>query len=265
MRYIRPVQARISDTWRGHKNRPTPSSEPGVDYACGFGTPVRAPADGTIERIHDSPAGGGGRAILLRTGDDWHRALHLSRIDVVRGDRVVQGQVIGRSGASARGSEHGVGSHLHWTFWRARGANVPVPGISGTDDFEGIVDLDLAAVAAFDKEDDMFTDEDRALLIKVRNEIMNTHAGIWSGGRATIDGQVSVFNYGVLPIVARNQMLIARLAGQIAALQNVVDQLTSSNDVVLDQVAVDEAQERGSREARGGFIEDVVTNVPDIP
>ncbi len=62
MAYIRPVgEARISDSWEGHKDRPVPSSEPGVDYAVGVGTDVVAPADGVVHGIKDSISGASGR------------------------------------------------------------------------------------------------------------------------------------------------------------------------------------------------------------
>ena len=47
--------------------------------------------------------------------------LHLSRIDVQVGQIVQQGQVIGLSGASGKGSERGYGPHLHFSF-RSGGA-----------------------------------------------------------------------------------------------------------------------------------------------
>ncbi|HEX5730155.1 M23 family metallopeptidase [Microbacterium sp.] len=269
MAYRRPFDGDIdiSDSWQGHRDRPTPSSEPGVDYACGPGTAVLAPADGVIRDTHDSPDGGGGRTVLLRTGDDWHRALHLSSIEpgIFPGKRVSQGQVIARSGRSAAGSEFGVGSHLHWTFWRARGDIPPVPGTTRTDDFERFVGQNRSAGVGSFEEDDMFSEEDRALLTTVRNEIMNTHAGIWSGGQASIDGQVRVFNYGVLPIVVRNQELIAELWGKIAGLEEVVKQLTTTNNVMLDVDAINAANDLGARDARNGFANDVVTIHPDIP
>jgi pyruvate/2-oxoglutarate dehydrogenase complex dihydrolipoamide acyltransferase (E2) component len=47
-----------------------------------------------------------------------HKAdyLHLSRVDVSPGQAVKQGQVIGLSGASGKGSERGYGPHLHLSF-----------------------------------------------------------------------------------------------------------------------------------------------------
>ena len=97
---------------------------------------------------------------MLRTGNDWHRALHLRRIDVAPGQRVNQGQVIGSSGASAMGQEnHPMGAHLHWTFWRARGDIPPVPGTTGTDDFERFVGQNRSTGIGNFEEDDMFSEE----------------------------------------------------------------------------------------------------------
>ena len=47
-----------------------------------------------------------------------HRAdyLHLSRIDVLQGQEVKQGQIIGLVGGSGLGKENGYGAHLHFSF-----------------------------------------------------------------------------------------------------------------------------------------------------
>jgi pyruvate/2-oxoglutarate dehydrogenase complex dihydrolipoamide acyltransferase (E2) component len=42
--------------------------------------------------------------------------LHLSRIDVVAGQQVKQGQIIGAVGGSGLGKENGYGAHLHLSF-----------------------------------------------------------------------------------------------------------------------------------------------------
>jgi murein DD-endopeptidase MepM/ murein hydrolase activator NlpD len=75
--------------------------------------------------------------------------LHLSRIDVRVGQVVQQGQVIGLSGASGKGSERGYGPHLHFSF---RSGGSPFSG-AGNQDFEAIlrewgVDKAPAAAAA---------------------------------------------------------------------------------------------------------------------
>ena len=107
--WIRPVDGgSISDTFEGHKNRAKPALNPGIDYAVGTGTPVKAVADGTVTGIVNTFTGSGGRMIFL-SFPSGHTAdyLHLSRIDVQPGQAVKQGQVLGLSG----GSEHTFTSH----------------------------------------------------------------------------------------------------------------------------------------------------------
>jgi LysM repeat protein len=61
--------------------------------------------------------------------------LHLSRIDVVAGQEVKQGQVIGLSGASGLGKENGYGPHLHLSV---RIGGRPTMG-AGNLDFEKLL------------------------------------------------------------------------------------------------------------------------------
>lgn len=114
MSYLRPTSARISDSWQGHKNRRPPSQEPGTDYACAYGTTLVAPANGRIVSVQTSTAGATGRFLTIDLDDGRRiRWLHLSAILVGNGARVSRGQSIARSGASAWGSEWGVGAHVH--------------------------------------------------------------------------------------------------------------------------------------------------------
>jgi murein DD-endopeptidase MepM/ murein hydrolase activator NlpD len=113
--WIRAVEGRITDSFDGHKNRKVnPSRNPGTDYGVPTGTPVKAIADGTITGIVPTFTGSGGR-MIFQSFPSGHNAdyLHLSRIDVVAGQQVKQGQVIGLSGASGLGKENGYGPHLH--------------------------------------------------------------------------------------------------------------------------------------------------------
>jgi murein DD-endopeptidase MepM/ murein hydrolase activator NlpD len=112
-RFIRPVQAGISDNFAAHKARG--SVNPGTDYVVGVGTPVVAVADGVVVGTTTSIAGAGGRMVWLDTTTDGYNFdyLHLSRVDVSPGQAVKQGQVLGLSGASGKGSERGYGPHLH--------------------------------------------------------------------------------------------------------------------------------------------------------
>lgn len=83
----------------------------GVDVAGVTGTPVYAPADGVVTLAAAEPFTLEGRLLLIDHGMGLDSAfLHLSRIDVRLGDRVVQGQRIGAIGATGRAS----GPHLHW-------------------------------------------------------------------------------------------------------------------------------------------------------
>lgn len=114
-RFIKPVNAGISDSFAAHQARK--SVNPGTDYVVGVGTPVVAVADGVIVGTTTSIAGAGGRMVFLDTTTDGYNFdyLHLSRIDVSPGQSVKQGQVIGLSGASGKGSERGYGPHLHFS------------------------------------------------------------------------------------------------------------------------------------------------------
>ena len=75
------------------------------------GTPARAPADGVIVLATDHPFSLEGNLVMIDHGFGLVSALmHLQRIDVKTGDRVVRGQAIGLIGATGRAT----GPHLHW-------------------------------------------------------------------------------------------------------------------------------------------------------
>jgi murein DD-endopeptidase MepM/ murein hydrolase activator NlpD len=113
--WIRPVEAKISDTFQDHLRRN--SVNPGTDYMTAIGVPVLAIADGTVAKTVTTIAGAGGRMVLLDF-PSGHKAdyLHLSRVDVEKGQAVKKGQVLGLSGASGLGKERGYGPHLHLSF-----------------------------------------------------------------------------------------------------------------------------------------------------
>ena len=116
--WIRPVDGgSISDSFNGHVGRNPTSRNPGTDYAVPTGTPIKAIADGTITGIVPTFAGAGGR-MVYQSFPSGHNAdyLHLSRIDVVAGQQVKQGQIIGAVGGSGLGKENGYGAHLHLSF-----------------------------------------------------------------------------------------------------------------------------------------------------
>jgi murein DD-endopeptidase MepM/ murein hydrolase activator NlpD len=142
MSWIRPVEAAISDDFAAHVARK--SVNPGVDYVVGIGTPVVAVADATVARVSHTITGAGGRMVLLDFASG-HKAdyLHLSRVDVKKGDVVKQGQVLGLSGASGLGKEKGYGAHLHFSF---RMGGTHTSG-AGNIDFETMVGASTPAPA----------------------------------------------------------------------------------------------------------------------
>ena len=80
-----------------------------VDYGAPIGTPVRAVADGVV--THAGWNGGYGISIWLRHARGYETMFnHLSKIDVRRGDRVRQRQVIGRVGSTGLST----GPHLDY-------------------------------------------------------------------------------------------------------------------------------------------------------
>lgn len=114
--WIRPTKTtKISDDFHDHTARG--SVNPGVDYVVGTGTPVFAVADAVVSGVTTTISGAGGRMVWLNFGNGYCADyLHLSRVDVKKGDTVKQGQVLGLSGGSGRGSEKGYGAHLHFSF-----------------------------------------------------------------------------------------------------------------------------------------------------
>ena len=114
----RPVAGgSISNTFAQHVARK--SVNPGVDFAVAKGTAVVAPASGVVKKVRTTVSGSGaaGRFVIIYHDNGGSSDLiHLSRVDVKVGDRVSQGEQVGLSGASANGSENGVGPHLHWTY-----------------------------------------------------------------------------------------------------------------------------------------------------
>lgn len=84
----------------------------GIDYMCSVGTSVRASAGGVI--VEASSSGwnyGWGKTVLISHGNGvTTRYGHLSQVNVSVGERVAQGEIIGRSGNTGRST----GPHLHF-------------------------------------------------------------------------------------------------------------------------------------------------------
>jgi murein DD-endopeptidase MepM/ murein hydrolase activator NlpD len=108
-----------------HRRSPfthTPEFHPGLDLAARLGTPVHAPADGTVVFAGQLPPGHGGvwwrlgNLVLVADGDRFYTAFgHLGEIRVRRGERVRRGMVLGTVGNSGWSTS----PHLHYEIRRA--------------------------------------------------------------------------------------------------------------------------------------------------
>jgi murein DD-endopeptidase MepM/ murein hydrolase activator NlpD len=109
---VRPVDGEIASPFGVRKDplrRRRHSQHLGCDLEARRGTDVRAAGAGVVVRA--GSASGYGRLIVIDNGDGvetWYA--HLSRYKVKKGDVVLPGQVIGKSGATGRVT----GPHLHF-------------------------------------------------------------------------------------------------------------------------------------------------------
>ncbi len=121
------VELRITSPFgqrRSYSGGPPTSYHAGLDYGADEGVPVLAPITGTVALAE--PLQVRGNAVILDHGlgvltGFWH----LSRIDVVAGQVVGKGEVIGLVGDTGLST----GPHLHWEM---RVLNVPVDPVQWT-------------------------------------------------------------------------------------------------------------------------------------
>ena len=95
-----PVQM----TWKAHK---------GTDYAAAQGTPIKTTASGVVEKTGYT-AGNGNFVKVKHNGTYSTQYLHMSKILVRQGQRVEQGQVIGKVGSTGLAT----GPHVCHRFWK---------------------------------------------------------------------------------------------------------------------------------------------------
>ena len=109
-----PSQGRISGIYGSQRVLGGVPGSPhyGVDIAAPAGTTVRAPAEGIV-RFAQGPLSLEGNLVMLDHGHGLTSSfLHLSRLDVVTGQRVERGDPIGAIGTTGRST----GPHLHWAM-----------------------------------------------------------------------------------------------------------------------------------------------------
>jgi murein DD-endopeptidase MepM/ murein hydrolase activator NlpD len=95
-----PVQLR----WKAHN---------GTDYAAPTGTPIMTTASGIVEQA--GYTAGNGNFVKVKHDKTYStQYLHMSRILVRRGQRVKQGEIIGKVGSTGLAS----GPHVCYRFWK---------------------------------------------------------------------------------------------------------------------------------------------------
>lgn len=106
-----PVEGRLMSSF-GQRNDPFSGEgtyHSGVDISAPSGTPVEAAADGIVIQL--GGINGYGRLVVVDHGNGYETFYaHLSRIDVIEGQDVRRGQIIGAVGSSGRAT----GPHLHY-------------------------------------------------------------------------------------------------------------------------------------------------------
>ena len=111
-----PVLSRFGE-WRGEGGAARPTRHAGIDIRATTGTPVLVAADGLVLRTGSQVFAG--RLVVVAHDLDLATAYyHLSTIDVVPGQAVRRGEVIGRVGASGNATA----PHLHFGVCRREGA-----------------------------------------------------------------------------------------------------------------------------------------------
>jgi len=112
-RFVWPVTGRIAGVYGAQRILGGVPSAPhaGIDIARPAGTPVVAPAGGTIGLASPPRFSLEGNMIFIDHGHGLQSFLmHLSRIDVRVGQQVRQGEIVGAVGMTGRAT----GPHLHW-------------------------------------------------------------------------------------------------------------------------------------------------------
>jgi murein DD-endopeptidase MepM/ murein hydrolase activator NlpD len=117
---LKPVPGRVTSNYgmRRHPILGYSRMHKGLDFKAGYGTPIYAVTDGTVQMAGRN--GGHGNYVRLSHGNGLQTGYsHMSRIAVSAGERVRRGQVIGYVGSTGLST----GPHLHYEMYR-NGANV---------------------------------------------------------------------------------------------------------------------------------------------
>jgi murein DD-endopeptidase MepM/ murein hydrolase activator NlpD len=106
-----PVEGRLMDGY-GHRMDPFSGEgamHTGVDISAPMGTPIKATADGIV--MFANWNSGYGRCVIVDHGNGYQTLYgHMSHIDVIDGQEIRQGEVVGLVGSTGRST----GTHVHY-------------------------------------------------------------------------------------------------------------------------------------------------------
>lgn len=133
--FMRPISGRISGNFGGQRimNGIKKNPHGGMDIASPTGTPVAAASDGRIVLAEPNLFYSGNVIIIDHGYSLFTIYAHLSEMDVVKGQTVKKGEIIGKVGKTGRVT----GPHLHWgaTLSGTRFNPQSLLNISTSDDF----------------------------------------------------------------------------------------------------------------------------------
>lgn len=110
--FVRPAKGRISGVYGSQRvlNGEPKSPHMGLDIAAPVGTLITAPAPGVVTLVHPDMLLTGQSVIVDHGHGVSSVYIHMSRTDVIEGQRLKAGDAIGAIGMTGRAS----GPHLHW-------------------------------------------------------------------------------------------------------------------------------------------------------
>jgi len=100
-----------------------------IDIPVDVGTPILAIGSGVVDLVEANNPSAGGYVQIDHGNGYWSRYLHLSQINMQKGQKVKMGQQVGLSGGQpgAYGAGHSTGPHLHLDVWKGRPFSGGVP------------------------------------------------------------------------------------------------------------------------------------------
>lgn len=118
-KYIFPVQGKITSYYGNRIIDGKLDFHNGIDIAAAKGTKIINPADGIVKDVY-SNAQGGNQVIIEHTKGITTGYAHLNTVAVIKGQRIVEGEIIGTVGTTGITT----GPHLHFTVTNTSGMKI---------------------------------------------------------------------------------------------------------------------------------------------